>query len=571
MEKLSTSVLDRIPLFIGITGHRDLHPDAIAGVKRELSTYLGTLRGQAPDTPLIFVSGLAEGADRLGAEMALDCGFSLWALLPTGIDEYEKDFNDVASRDAFRSLLDRAERVVNSSILAGQSENYSSRPEVYSNLKEQLCRICHILIGVWDGKVDLKLGGTSDVLSTFTSGSNPAATCNLITLPLCGSVLHINTPRQGQVYRAVTSSILTPAPFGIQKLHPRIIFPDYDLGFQQIAKKIDDFNRILSLVTVANTDFSERFVRVEENQDPLLRYYEFLFSSTEAISSSAWSEKLSAMLIIMVGFLSFTLLSLTYGGIVIHGWPLLLGLGCLGLASVVSLKIKSKAVENNYIAARCVAEILRVAIVWRDCNLKVDTAPIVVSEGIYPDDTLGLVSRSLDAIRLGFDGSGLEGKRAHKSSLGRARNWITEQQDYFSDRFDKIEFHALKAKKYTAISWISLFIAMLSYLLTIGLELFTYGSVRESAVVLTPWSMFLFWTMLSVSALSTGYSQLMGHQEHEEDYKSALIKFRIASARLKMDGKGKIFAVCKDLGTAAIQEVVRWAVTKRRKPIRLPF
>src|SRR6266540_3945847 len=69
---------DRLPLVIGVTGHRDLRDQDVARLEREVSAVIARLRHDylrgKGDTPIIVLSALAEGADRrvaLAAEIVM--------------------------------------------------------------------------------------------------------------------------------------------------------------------------------------------------------------------------------------------------------------------------------------------------------------------------------------------------------------------------------------------------------------------------------------------------------------------------------------------------------------------
>ena len=72
---------DRIPLAVGVTGHRTIRPEdepaLIAGVKKALNE----LRQRYPHCPLVMVNDLAEGADQLCAKVALALGIPLVAVV----------------------------------------------------------------------------------------------------------------------------------------------------------------------------------------------------------------------------------------------------------------------------------------------------------------------------------------------------------------------------------------------------------------------------------------------------------------------------------------------------------
>src|SRR5438128_7465217 len=98
-----------LPLVVGITGHRDLRDqdhDALASSVRAL---FADLRRRYEATPLVLLSPLAEGADRLAARVALEEGVRLVVPLPLPPPLYEADFGAPGSLDEFRSLLARAE------------------------------------------------------------------------------------------------------------------------------------------------------------------------------------------------------------------------------------------------------------------------------------------------------------------------------------------------------------------------------------------------------------------------------------------------------------------------------
>src|SRR5512135_247682 len=92
---------DPLPLILGITGHRDLRPEDGADLEARVRAILEDLRKRYRDTPLVLLSPLAEGADRLAARVALDCGTRLIVPLPMSQDLYETDFETPASRADF--------------------------------------------------------------------------------------------------------------------------------------------------------------------------------------------------------------------------------------------------------------------------------------------------------------------------------------------------------------------------------------------------------------------------------------------------------------------------------------
>src|SRR5215467_13382687 len=87
---------DRLPLVIGVTGHRDLRDRDVPELERQVVDFIVSLRrdylGRDSETPLIVLSSLAEGADRLVARVAMAHGARLVAPLPMPVEEYRRDF-----------------------------------------------------------------------------------------------------------------------------------------------------------------------------------------------------------------------------------------------------------------------------------------------------------------------------------------------------------------------------------------------------------------------------------------------------------------------------------------------
>ena len=99
-----------LPLVIGITGHRDPRPEDREILEARVRAVFMEIQKRCPATPLVLLSPLAEGADRLAARVVLACGAHLIVPLPMPQVVYEQDFQTPASLAEFRELLQRADR-----------------------------------------------------------------------------------------------------------------------------------------------------------------------------------------------------------------------------------------------------------------------------------------------------------------------------------------------------------------------------------------------------------------------------------------------------------------------------
>jgi len=154
----------RIPFTIrvGVTGHRALSTEA--AVTEGTRAALACVRDLLPPsalTPVVHcaISSLAEGSDRLVAEVVLDqSGSTLEVPLPMAIDEYRTDFETEDSRAAFDRLLSRAAVVV-------EAPPCETRQEAYERAGRYVVDRCDVLVAVWDGEPSRGQGGTADVVA----------------------------------------------------------------------------------------------------------------------------------------------------------------------------------------------------------------------------------------------------------------------------------------------------------------------------------------------------------------------------------------------------------------------
>ena len=141
-------------MVIGVTGHRSFDlADTPLRVDRVLDDIIDARRP-------IVVSSLAEGADRLVADLVLARPHAtLSVVLPLPPDEYERDFASTESVHEFRSLLARADRVDTVDVPPG-----ASREEAYERAGHEVVARCDVLIAVWDGAASRGRGGTAEIV-----------------------------------------------------------------------------------------------------------------------------------------------------------------------------------------------------------------------------------------------------------------------------------------------------------------------------------------------------------------------------------------------------------------------
>ncbi len=158
-----------VPLIVAVTGHRDLVPDEIPGIRSRVREFLAGLCDEYPDRGVSVMSSLAEGADQLVAEEAVGLRIPLIAALPMPRDAYVTDFQSTQARERFDVLLSQSAEIFELPITPGNTrasvaEHGKNRTRQYAQLGVFLCAHSHILLALWDGKENEKLGGTASVI-----------------------------------------------------------------------------------------------------------------------------------------------------------------------------------------------------------------------------------------------------------------------------------------------------------------------------------------------------------------------------------------------------------------------
>ncbi|HLL26651.1 MAG TPA: hypothetical protein VKT73_03235 [Xanthobacteraceae bacterium] len=211
-EVLMESPPDRLPLVIGVTGHRDLRDEDLPQLEREVSRAIARLRrdflAKSRETPVVVLSALAEGADRLVARAALAEGARLIAPLPMPLEEYRRDFDHgagVNSTAEFDALFAQAVAAPVMPFTRGNSleavrADPKQRDEQYRAVGLYIALHSDVLIALWDGDdQDMAAGGTAEVVS-FKRNGIPLAVSGSARASLdaseIGPVIHIVVPRK---------------------------------------------------------------------------------------------------------------------------------------------------------------------------------------------------------------------------------------------------------------------------------------------------------------------------------------------------------------------------------------
>ena len=328
---------DSLPIVVGVTGHRSIRNEdgeALRGAVRRELTALGA---KYPHSHIVMLSSLAEGADQLCAEVALEASLPLIAVLPMGLEAYEKDFS-AEGLTKLRELCGAAAAC----FVAPAAEPVpagADRDFAYRQAGIYVATHAHVLLALWDGKeTPPSTCGTAETVR-FALDSAFAPTDSI---PLGGScaVVHIQTPRAGDnaAKDAGAVRVLGDGP-----------------SLQEILARTDEFNALAAKMPPSES----RLLPAKREPDGCLDHMEALYQKADALSlrfARRHRRILAALAIIST---VITVAFLLYDEAELH-WMILVCGGMLLMAWAVQRYGTRVASHRRYLEYRMLAEALRV-------------------------------------------------------------------------------------------------------------------------------------------------------------------------------------------------------------------
>jgi hypothetical protein len=198
------------PFVFGVSGHRDTRAEDSVELENRIQIVFDRFRLAHPGASFELLSPLAEGADRIAAKVALRSGIRLVVPMPMAQAEYERDFVTTESLDEFRRLL----RASDSHFEVRDPRTESDRrSEKYAGVGDYIARRSHVLILLWDGQDNEKMGGTAWVKKRREHWINLSKTEGNAP-PIFGyaGTIHIVTPRLANSDRHPVIEIIGELP-----------------------------------------------------------------------------------------------------------------------------------------------------------------------------------------------------------------------------------------------------------------------------------------------------------------------------------------------------------------------
>jgi hypothetical protein len=357
----------RIHLILGITGHRDIPQEDVDKLKEKIKEIFNELKGKYPHTPLLLLTPLAEGADRIAAKAAIEEGIDYVVVLPFPEEEYVKDFPE--SKDEYYDLRDKEKHKNLKGIFSledkidDDAKKYGpERDKLYENVGAYIARHSQILIALWDGK-EGKRGGTSEVIKFKLKGLpheyHPHG--DKLDKPDTGPVYIVYTRRKGS-----DSHIFTSDPH-VEIRYPENSDSNYFTGKNDIFKRFDTFNA--ESEKLKKEEIKESREDLADGASDKEKFVSYIFAKADVLAKrykKAW--QISNMLLIALGLLT-TLIFVIY--FLINNNYLLLIYGILFTLFAIFFKFLNifHGYHQKYVDYRVLAEGLRILFFMRMAGL----------------------------------------------------------------------------------------------------------------------------------------------------------------------------------------------------------
>lgn len=561
------------PLVVGVTGHRDLVPVELPGIRGRVREFLMHLHGQYPDRDLVVLTPLAEGADRLVAEEALALGLPMTVVLPMPRALYAEDFTTEESRGQFEQLCAAATDLFELPLTAGNTPGFvdghgPNRARQYAQLGVYLSAHCHVLLALWDGRESTDIGGTAQVVrfhqDDVMPGFAPRSSASRLTLADDESdlVYHIVCSRDRPGH--------TPAP-GLEPLdrawytrddaEPRT--RELPAKYRQIFDRTAEFNSDVQrhVEALARDGYPLLPREPAPGLPPGLRDIDELYVASDWLAGyfqkrTLWTLRAIHGLILLIGVVYITYTDLSADR------PLLFALVALMLSAVLIGVVASRGSwHRKYLDYRALAEGLRVQFYWAAAGV---TSGNVTK--FAHDNFLQMQDPDLGWIRNVMRVAGTECDVAPNPDPAGVefviREWIGDAQGGQLGYFRRKTAERIAKRRATeSLSSIGLVVSLAALLLLVLVDSAALEWLRDPIV-------YGVGCLLLAIGIRQSYAKATAESEIIKQYEFMTRTFGNARRRIdEAESVGERRRVLKILGEAALEEHAEWILMHRQRSI----
>jgi hypothetical protein len=564
-----SNAADRVSLVIGVTGHRDLVPTEIPAITMQVERFFDILAAQFPDLPMMVLTPLAEGADRLVGDVARARGYDVVNLLPMPAPIYELDFEG-ESLDEFAAHKEAGE-VIELPLVDGTAVEDLAQPGLardlqYAQLGVYLAAHSHILLAIWDGKPSQATGGTAQVVEFHQRD-----VVELLAEQQQRSHLDFADDESDLVFHIVTSRIETGGPenglaagqatwLSRDDQQPRTV--DLPARYRLVFERMAEFNRDLASVSGDHGDdlmplaevatenpSSQPIARLYGIADELaVRYQRYFIRSTVAI-----------YLAVVLAIMSFILYAdLEDQDVMIFGY-----LAFVLIGSGIFLLMGRRQWERKFLDYRVLAEGLRVQFYWALAGVDMVNPSRFSHDSFLQgrDLELGWIRNIMRYSGFRTDSESKGGDPPIRLDLVR-RYWIGDDQEGQLGYYDVAAERKLRRLIVTSGVVKACFVAGIFVVLVLAFFKDSLGATLSNYMIA------LMGLLPAVSGLRANYTSRMGEQELVAQY--AHMSRILGNAKRLLDNAesdSESQEILRELGEAALDENAQWILRQRERPM----
>ncbi|MGH8219570.1 MAG: DUF4231 domain-containing protein [Steroidobacteraceae bacterium] len=546
----------RIPIVIGVTGHRHLRSADLPGYRAKVRELFAELRARYRSTPLRILSALAAGADRLVAEVALEEGHELLVPLPLKPDDYERDFPDSAGQ--FHALVQSLppESVFVLPVEAGvdgdRSVELTARERLYREAGIYIARHCHVLVALWDGQPSDSNVGTAAVVRLKLEGPAGLLPHDLRALDAddSGPVFHIHASREGDAANASGSAAWRYPPGGDES------------QFHLFCSRLERFNseRARRAVSSGVAGVARSLLPESEISSSSDRALARTFAAADLLAGhyQRLTRRVLRLTLVLAALLAIAF-ELYAEVLPSRGLPA----AYLAIFAVLTLLLvwqRRRDVQGRYLDYRALAEGLRVQFYWRQAGLSDGVASSYLRKQL---DELRWIREALRAA------SALPPPQSARPELA-IRHWVAGQTRYYTEhaRAQRRRLHWLER---CARGFLVAGLVATASLVAFWGPLERLQHWREWIVVtmgFAPIGAALWETYEARFGIRTQLNQFArfaGIFQRAGRFAERIAEMQSASAR-----HHALVALLRELGREALMENGDWVLLLRDRPIVLP-
>ncbi len=561
------------PLVVGVTGHRDLVPAEVPGIRGRVREFLMHLHDQYPDRDLVVLTPLAEGADRLAAEEALALGLPVTVALPMPRALYAEDFTTPESRSQFDRLCAAATDLFELPLTAGNTAGFvdghgPNRARQYAQLGVFLSAHCHVLLAMWDGRESTEIGGTAQVVrfhqDDVMPGFAPRSAASRLTLADDESdlVYHIVCSRDRLGH--------TPAP-GLESLD--CAWYTRDDAAPRTRELPEKYRQIFDRTAEFNADVQRHVEAIAGGGYPLLprepapglppglRDIDELYTASDWLAGhfqkrTLWTLRAVHGLILLIGVVYITYTDLSADR------PLLFALVALMVAAVLIGFVASRgAWHRKYLDYRALAEGLRVQFYWAAAGVTSGNVTKFAHDNFLQmqDPDLGWIRNVMRVAGTECDVTPNPDPAGVEFAI---REWIGDAEDGQLGYFRRKTAERIAHRRATEVlSSIGLVVSLVALVVLLFVGAGAPEWVRAPLV-------YGVGCLLLAIGIRQSYAKATAESEIIKQYEFMLRTFGNARRRIdEAEGPGERRRVLKILGEAALDEHAEWILMHRQRSI----